>query len=86
MAGIQLLVNQATNSTWGNPNTVYHQLANTEYGTGGNAGCNSLKPCRNATQALVFRVVSLLRLLVNLAKNGPFDRHCSRNSIVPGST
>ena len=41
MAGIQLLVNQATNSTWGNPNTVYYQLANTEYGTGGNAGCNS---------------------------------------------
>ncbi|MGA2370138.1 MAG: protease pro-enzyme activation domain-containing protein [Candidatus Korobacteraceae bacterium] len=41
MAGIQLLVNQATNSTWGNPNTVYYQLANTEYGTGGNASCNS---------------------------------------------
>jgi len=41
MAGIQLLVNQATNSTWGNPNTVYYQLANTEYGTGGNAACNS---------------------------------------------
>ncbi len=41
MAGIQLLVNQATDSTWGNPNTVYYQLANTEYGTGGNASCNS---------------------------------------------
>jgi len=41
MAGIQLLVNQATNSTWGNPNTVYYQLANGEYGSGGNASCNS---------------------------------------------
>ncbi|HTV65103.1 MAG TPA: protease pro-enzyme activation domain-containing protein, partial [Bryocella sp.] len=41
MAGIQLLVNQSTNSTWGNPNTVYYQLASEEYGSGGNAGCNS---------------------------------------------
>ena len=41
MAGIQLLVNQATDSTWGNPNTVYYQLANGEYGGSGNAACNS---------------------------------------------
>ena len=41
MAGIQLLVNQATDSTWGNPNTVYYQLASQEYGSGGNSGCNS---------------------------------------------
>jgi subtilase family serine protease len=41
MAAIQLLVNQATDSTWGNPNVEYYQLANTEYGTGGNPSCNS---------------------------------------------
>jgi subtilase family serine protease len=41
MAGIQALVNQKTGSRWGNPNTVYYQLAKTEYGTSGNAACNS---------------------------------------------
>jgi len=41
MAGIQLLVNQATDSTWGNANTVYYQLASTEYGSSGNPSCNS---------------------------------------------
>jgi len=35
------LRSQCLGSTWGNPNTVYYQLANTEYGTGGNASCNS---------------------------------------------
>jgi len=41
MAGIQLLVNQATDSTWGNPNTVYYQLANGEYGDLATPPCNS---------------------------------------------
>jgi subtilase family serine protease len=41
MAGIQALVNQHTGSRWGNPNTVYYSLANTEYGASGNAACNS---------------------------------------------
>jgi subtilase family serine protease len=41
MAAIQALVNQKTGSRWGNPNTVYYALANTEYGTTGSATCNS---------------------------------------------
>lgn len=41
LAGIQALVNQATGSRWGNPNTVYYKLASTEYGSSGNAACNS---------------------------------------------
>jgi subtilase family serine protease len=41
MAGIQALVNQKTASRWGNPNTVYYSLANTEYGASGSATCNS---------------------------------------------
>jgi subtilase family serine protease len=43
MAGIQALVNQHTNSRWGNPNTTYYSLANAEYGVGGAgaAACNS---------------------------------------------
>jgi subtilase family serine protease len=41
MAGIQALVNQKTGSRWGNPNTEYYSLANTEYGLSGSAACNS---------------------------------------------
>ena len=41
MAGIQALVNQKTKSRWGNPNTVYYQLAAAEYGAGGSAACDS---------------------------------------------
>lgn len=41
MAAIQALVNQKTNSTWGNPNSVYYSLAAKEYGSTGNTSCNS---------------------------------------------
>jgi hypothetical protein len=41
MAGIQALVNQKTGSRQGNPNYHYYELAANEYGTGGNASCNS---------------------------------------------
>ena len=40
-AGIQALVNQKTGERWGNANTVYYQIANSEYGASGNASCNS---------------------------------------------
>jgi hypothetical protein len=41
MAGIQALINQKTGSKWGNPASIYYQLAATEYGSSGNATCNS---------------------------------------------
>jgi hypothetical protein len=34
MAGIQALVNQQTNQIWGNPNPIYYQIAQNEYGVG----------------------------------------------------
>jgi hypothetical protein len=40
-AGIQALVNQKTGQSWGNANTVYYAIADAEYGTTGNAGCDS---------------------------------------------
>jgi hypothetical protein len=40
-AGIQALVNQQTGERWGNANTVYYEIASTEYGASGNAACNS---------------------------------------------
>jgi subtilase family serine protease len=41
MAGVQALINQKTGEKWGNPNPTFYSLATTEYGSSGNAGCNS---------------------------------------------
>jgi subtilase family serine protease len=41
LAGIQALVNQKTASKQGNPSATYYKLAASEYGTSGNASCNS---------------------------------------------
>ncbi|MGD0842532.1 MAG: protease pro-enzyme activation domain-containing protein, partial [Candidatus Acidiferrales bacterium] len=41
MAAIQALVNQTTGSRTGNPNPTYYSLAQSEYGSGGDASCNS---------------------------------------------
>jgi len=45
LAGIQALVNQKTGQNWGNPNPIYYQIAQNEYGTAGGTfqgnGCNS---------------------------------------------
>ncbi len=41
MAAIQSLVNQNTNSRWGNPNSTYYALAANEYSGMGAAACNS---------------------------------------------
>ena len=40
-AGIQALANQSTGQSWGNSNTVFYGLANTEYGATGSPACNS---------------------------------------------
>jgi hypothetical protein len=45
MAAIQALINQKTGQTWGNPNPMYYQIAQNQYGTAGGtflgSGCNS---------------------------------------------
>src|SRR5208282_4741412 len=45
MAAIQALVNQKTGQSWGNPNPIYYQIAQNEYGTAGGtfigSACNS---------------------------------------------
>ena len=45
MAAIQALINQETGETWGNPNPIYYQIAQNEYGTAGGTfqgtACNS---------------------------------------------
>ncbi|MGC2516846.1 MAG: protease pro-enzyme activation domain-containing protein, partial [Terriglobales bacterium] len=45
MAAIQALVNQKTGESWGNPNPIYYQIAQNEYGAAGGSflgsSCNS---------------------------------------------
>jgi hypothetical protein len=41
MAGIQALVNQKTGKRWGNPNTTYYALANSEYTAKSSTACRS---------------------------------------------
>ncbi len=45
MAAIQALVNQKTGEMWGNPNPIYYQIGQNQYGTAGGSflgtGCNS---------------------------------------------
>lgn len=41
MAGVQALINQKTDESWGNPNVTYYALAANEYGESGDGTCNS---------------------------------------------
>ena len=45
MAAVQALINQQTGQIWGNPNPIYYQIGQNEYGTAGGtfqgASCNS---------------------------------------------
>jgi hypothetical protein len=56
MAGIQALVNQHTGSRWGNPNTVYYALANTEYGVSGSSACNSTTVDKTSNSCIFYDV------------------------------
>jgi hypothetical protein len=75
-AGIQALVNEYTNQRWGNPNTVYYQLANAEYGASGNPNCNSSTVNVTSTPC-VFYDVTL----------GDIDVNCTgANCYLPSGT
>jgi subtilase family serine protease len=64
LAGVQALINQATDAAQGNPNYPYYSLAATEYGHSGNSGCNST--LGNATDpACIFYDITLGDMDVN---------------------
>jgi len=56
MAGIQALVNQHTGSRWGNPNTVYYALADTEYGVAGSSACNSTTVDKTSNSCIFYDI------------------------------
>ncbi len=71
MAGIQALINQRTGQTWGNPNPVYYAIASAEYGTTGNAACNSTAPGGPAASCTFYDVTL-----------GDIDVNCTARSGV----
>jgi subtilase family serine protease len=56
MAAMQTLVNQKTNSRWGNPNTVYYALADAEFGRSGSSACNSTTVDKKANHCIFYDV------------------------------
>jgi subtilase family serine protease len=55
-AGIQALINQSTEQSWGNSNTVLYGLAATEYGATGSPNCNSSLGNQIGTNCLFYDV------------------------------
>ena len=64
MAGIQALIDQKSQSRWGNPDPVYYRLAAKEYGASGNAACNSSLG-RKVAASCIFYDVTLGDMDVN---------------------
>jgi len=72
MAGIQALINQKTGSRWGNPNTVYYSLANTEYGVSGSAACNSNTVDKTSNSCIFYDITQGDNDAVCKARSGTF--------------
>ena len=58
MAGMMALIEQKVGSKQGNANTVFYKLAATEYGTSGNANCNSSKGAGVASTCVFYDVTA----------------------------
>ncbi|MGO9272915.1 MAG: choice-of-anchor D domain-containing protein, partial [Terriglobia bacterium] len=76
MAAIQSLINQATGSRWGNPNPSYYSLAATEYGSGGNASCNSALGRTVATNCIFYDVTQIPLLNAGSGTGGDINVPC----------
>jgi hypothetical protein len=76
MAAVQALVNQQTGETWGNPNPIYYQIAQNQYGVAGGsflgASCNS---STGNTGGCAFNDVT----------QGDIDLACEHNGAVTAS-
>ncbi len=88
MAGIQALVNQRTGETWGNPNSIYYQLAQTEYGIQGGtfegASCNS-SASGGPASTCVFNDITQGDIDLECEDNGTTEEaHCYKPSGTYG--
>ena len=90
MAGIQALVNQSTSSTWGNPNPIYYQIAQNQYGTSGGSflgsACNS-SASGGPGSLCVFNDVTQGDIDVTCEYNSTTEEaHCYKPSATYGVT
>jgi subtilase family serine protease len=86
MAAIQALVNQKTGSRWGNPNTIYYSMANTEFGAGGaGAGaCNSTTVNKTSNGCVFYDITQGDNDGACKAASGGTLRNCYRPSGTNG--
>jgi hypothetical protein len=77
LAAMQALVNQQNGGAQGNPNPVYYALAQSEYGSSGNAGCNASATGGPASSCIFYDVTQ-----------GDDDVPCtgSNNCYLPSGT
>jgi subtilase family serine protease len=85
MAGIQALVNQHTGSRWGNPDTVYYSLADTEYGASGSSTCNSNTVVKTGNSCIFYDVTQGDNVGACKAKTGVLT-NCYRPTETPAIT
>ena len=75
MASIQSLVNQASGSNWGNPDSAYYALAAAEYGSG-NASCSSALGNAVGTNCIFYDVTPLPLLYTGSGTGADIDVPC----------
>jgi subtilase family serine protease len=83
-AGIQALVNQYTSTSQGNPNPVLYSIANAEYGSTGNAACNS-EAAGGPASSCVFYDVTLGDMDVNCAALSGSLHNCFNSGGTEGA-
>ncbi|MGA2967431.1 MAG: protease pro-enzyme activation domain-containing protein, partial [Terriglobales bacterium] len=87
MAGIQAIVNQKTAENWGNPNPIYYQIAQNEYGTRGGSflgsSCNS-SGSGGPASGCAFNDVTQGDIDLACEYNGTLeDAHCYPGGLSP---
>jgi len=86
-AAIQSLVNQASGSQWGNPDSEYYSRAATEYGGGGSTSCSSNLGNDVASNCIFYDVTQIPLLYGGSGTGGDIDVPCSgENCYLPSGT
>ena len=86
LGGIQALINQKTGQHWGNPNPIYYQIAQNEYGVAGGTflgtACNSTT---GSGPGCVFNDVTLGDIDLACEDNGTLEEaHCYKPASTHG--
>ena len=80
-------MNQKTASKQGNPDPIYYQIANAEFGSGGNSACYSVNqvPRRGIASGCAFYDVTQGDIDVDCRYNGTIHEGCYRPSSTNGA-